>query len=123
MTPADGPGGALARALAARDQFEAEQRKLARRVATTPEEAAELRDRLAELAAVAEAEHDVDATDLLSWEEADQWDDDEHPTCTWCGGDGMTDCDDPLACLEPHTAGGLCRCRACDGRGFDQTIW
>lgn len=44
-------------------------------------------------------------------------------TCTWCGGDGWVECDDPIQCCDPDCDGQTCRCKACDGRGFDQVVW
>lgn len=43
--------------------------------------------------------------------------------CTWCGGEGIDECDDPIQCLEPDCDGDMCRCTACDGRGVDQVVW
>lgn len=69
------------------------------------------------------------------WERAEQrnWDDvvdaqeeyDDSPerTCTWCGGDGFAECLDPLQCSDPSCDGEVCRCTACDGRGYDQDVW
>ena len=50
-------------------------------------------------------------------------DTDEHPECSWCGGDGWGECDDPIQCCDPRCDGELCPCSACDGRGYDQTVW
>lgn len=50
-------------------------------------------------------------------------DDDNDNRCSWCGGEGFSECDDPLQCSDPACSGGACRCTACDGRGFDQRIW
>jgi hypothetical protein len=60
-----------------------------------------------------------------------EWDDDgfddEDLDCTWCGGDGLTECDDPLGCPGPHIGGwgGYCECRPCSGTGLrsKQTVW
>jgi hypothetical protein len=49
--------------------------------------------------------------------------DDRLEECTFCRGDGVTDCDDPIQCLDPACTGTSCTCRACDGRGYDQRIW
>lgn len=43
--------------------------------------------------------------------------DDELDVCTFCGGDGYTDCDDPIQCLDPTCDGELCECKACNGAG------
>ena len=50
-------------------------------------------------------------------------DDDQHPECSWCGGDGWGECDDPIQCLDPRCNGELCPCSACYGRGYDQEVW
>lgn len=52
----------------------------------------------------------------------DDYDDD---SCTFCGGDGWTECDDPIQCTDPRCDGQLCRCTACggSGRGKDQVVW
>ena len=50
-------------------------------------------------------------------------DTDEHPECSWCGGDGWGECDDPIQCLDPRCNGELCPCSACYGRGYDQEVW
>lgn len=58
--------------------------------------------------------------------DAEPWHEyDEEPDCTWCGGEGYDDCDDPIQCFRKHTPGGLCPCGACggSGRGKDQVIW
>lgn len=54
-------------------------------------------------------------------------DDDE---CSWCSGEGMQDCDDPLGCTMRHYGGPAWRggyedCHACGGSGLakDQTLW
>lgn len=49
--------------------------------------------------------------------------DDQHPGCSWCGGDGWGECDDPIQCCDPRCDGELCPCSACDGRGYDQAVW
>lgn len=43
--------------------------------------------------------------------------------CTWCGGEGFTECVDPIQCLDPGCNGEYCRCTACAGRGYDQVVW
>ena len=44
-------------------------------------------------------------------------------TCTWCGGDGVAECDDPIQCLDPACNGEMCTCLGCNGRGYDQVVW
>lgn len=50
-----------------------------------------------------------------------EWEDGD---CSWCGGDGMTECDDPIQCMNVHS-GGYCECSACNGSGLasEQWIW
>lgn len=46
--------------------------------------------------------------------------------CTWCGGEGTQDCDDPLGCPGPHDKwGNGCPCGACRGTGLrsQQTVF
>lgn len=43
--------------------------------------------------------------------------------CTWCGGEGIDECDDPIQCMDPACNGEMCTCTACDGRGHSQVIW
>lgn len=43
--------------------------------------------------------------------------------CTWCGGEGVDECDDPMQCMDPACTGEMCTCTACDGRGYNQRIW
>ncbi|HET7325988.1 MAG TPA: hypothetical protein VFJ14_01745 [Nocardioidaceae bacterium] len=45
--------------------------------------------------------------------------------CTWCGGEGITECDQPVECDDAAHHDGLCTCRACGGTGLakDQVIW
>lgn len=50
------------------------------------------------------------------------WDDDHEP-CTQCGGDGWSECDDPIQCMDSECDGEFCTCRACNGRGYDQVVW
>jgi hypothetical protein len=52
-------------------------------------------------------------------------DDDDGRECSWCGGEGYDECDDPIGCLSPHLRDGSCLCGACGGSGLakDQTIW
>ena len=54
----------------------------------------------------------------------DEWDPDL-TDCSWCGGDGYTECDDPIQCCRRHDDYGLCPCGACNGSGLarDQTLW
>lgn len=47
----------------------------------------------------------------------------ESLSCSWCGGDGFAECDDPIQCCDPACDGVIGPCRACDGRGYDQWIW
>jgi hypothetical protein len=51
--------------------------------------------------------------------------DPELDDCTWCGGDGDEDCNDPLQCTKAHDEFGMCSCPACggSGRAKDQTLW
>lgn len=53
---------------------------------------------------------------------ADDWDD-EYVPCSWCGGEGFSDCDDPIQCLDPACNGELCTCRGCNGLGHSQVVW
>jgi hypothetical protein len=48
--------------------------------------------------------------------------------CTFCGGEGWTECDDPIQCMGRHIGNdwdSLCECKACGGSGLakDQTVW
>ena len=43
--------------------------------------------------------------------------------CTFCGGEGVDECDDPIQCLDPACTGEWCTCSACDGRGHSQVVW
>jgi hypothetical protein len=60
----------------------------------------------------------------LGWVE---WSEDDD--CTWCGGEGYVECDDPIQCTRPHLDNdrwnGECECSACHGSGLakDQTSW
>lgn len=54
-------------------------------------------------------------------DEADSYD--ETDACTWCGGEGWAECDDPIQCCDPQCDGVMCPCKACDGRGYDQWVW
>lgn len=58
-----------------------------------------------------------DCRDLLA-----QQDDD--PGCTVCGGDAITECDDPIQCTDTQ-CNGFCPCMACggSGRSEDQVVW
>lgn len=49
--------------------------------------------------------------------------DDEYEPCTWCGGDGFAECDDPIQCTTPGCDEAYCQCRGCNGRGYDQVVW
>ena len=51
----------------------------------------------------------------------DGWDGDT--SCTWCGGDGFAECDDPIQCCDPACDGQIGPCKACNGQGYDQWIW
>jgi hypothetical protein len=53
----------------------------------------------------------------------DQTDYEDSPECTFCGGEGVDECDDPIQCLDPSCTGDMCTCLACDGRGYNQRIW
>lgn len=50
---------------------------------------------------------------------------DDERDCFHCGGDGWTECDDPIQCCNQHNQSGLCRCKSCGGSGLakDMTIW
>lgn len=50
---------------------------------------------------------------------------DDGPCCTHCGGEGVTECDDPIQCLNPACNGEFCTCGACGGSGLakDQRVW
>lgn len=55
----------------------------------------------------------------------DDWDDD---SCSICGGDGYTECHDPIQCCNRHFDGSWdqgCVCKACNGTGLakDQVVW
>lgn len=43
--------------------------------------------------------------------------------CSFCGGEGTTECVDPIQCLDPSCNGEWCTCRACNGRGHSQEVW
>lgn len=47
-------------------------------------------------------------------------DDDEAPTCSWCGGEGIQENHDPLWYGFDRD---WIPCEACNGRGHSQTIW
>ena len=57
--------------------------------------------------------------------EYDAADEDEDEGCTHCGGEGLTDCDDPIQCTSSRCDGQMCPCQACggSGRGEDQVIF
>lgn len=56
---------------------------------------------------------------------------DDSDECYWCGGEGWTECNDPIECTQPHRnyrLSGLyreCPCGSCGGTGLakDMTIW
>lgn len=49
---------------------------------------------------------------------------DDEMDCTWCCGEGLTECDDPIQCTRPHYEG-WCECSACYGTGLrsKQTVF
>lgn len=60
----------------------------------------------------------------------DDYGDPDELDCTWCGGEGVSTCDDPLGCPGPHIGGspfvgGECPCRPCKGTGrrSEQTVF
>lgn len=57
---------------------------------------------------------DFDADDAL-----------EEHDCYFCGGEGWTECDDPIQCTQEHDELGQCPCKSCGGSGLakDMTIW
>ena len=68
-----------------------------------------------------------DASDASDAHE-NEWDDDPDPDCSYCGGDGYTECDDPIQCCSRHLDNSwdqMCECKACGGSGLakDQVIW
>jgi hypothetical protein len=68
----------------------------------------------------------TDRQDAMSPERQWQEDDDAESfdnACTWCGGEGYDECDDPIQCCTPGCDGEWCMCKACDGRGYDQVVW
>lgn len=56
-------------------------------------------------------------------EASDYDEDDGLIDCSWCGGVGSDECDDPIQCLNPECDGRWCRCSACNGRGHSQVVW
>jgi hypothetical protein len=50
---------------------------------------------------------------------------DDDPGCSWCGGDGFDECYDPIQCCDPECDGEIGPCRACNGSGMskDQVVW
>lgn len=54
--------------------------------------------------------------------EFDDSDDDGAP-CSWCGGDGWEDCDDPIQCCAVHNVLGECPCGPCNGTGLAKHQW
>lgn len=64
--------------------------------------------------------------DLAEWRCYEDWELDERKDdveCTFCGGDGVAECNDPIQCFDPDCTGSFCRCTACDGRGVNQVVW
>lgn len=51
--------------------------------------------------------------------------DDDGEACTWCGGGGVQECDDPIQCTRRHFGDEMEPCSACRGSGLakDQVIW
>lgn len=56
--------------------------------------------------------------DLDELTDYDEYDDE--PTCSWCGGEGIQENDDPLWYGFDRD---WIPCEACNGRGHGQTIW
>lgn len=50
----------------------------------------------------------------------DYYDDDDLDECSWCGGEGWQENDDPLWYGFDRD---WIPCEACNGRGHSQTIW
>lgn len=53
----------------------------------------------------------------------DEYDDETGGRCYWCGGDGWTECDDPIQCTSPHNEFGECQCSPCNGTGSAKHQW
>lgn len=58
----------------------------------------------------------------------DDYDDGEYDQdrfCSHCGGEGTTECNDPIECMDRHDKFGWCHCKYCGGSGLakDQTVW
>lgn len=51
------------------------------------------------------------------------WDDE--PDCSFCGGDAVQECDDPIQCCDPGCDGEIGPCQACNGTGLakHQVVW
>jgi hypothetical protein len=61
-------------------------------------------------------------------EDYEDYDPSIDPDCTLCGGDGYTECHDPIQCCRRHFGTDwdqFCECSACGGSGLakDQTLW
>lgn len=58
-------------------------------------------------------------------DEEDRYEPEDGGSCTFCGGDGYDECDDPIQCTSRHSPDGLCPCSACGGTGLakNQVIW
>jgi hypothetical protein len=66
-----------------------------------------------------------DVLDLPREGDDDWWPaEDDETNCTICGGEGWTECDDPIQCMAEHR-GDLCPCLGCGGSGLgsDQRVW
>jgi hypothetical protein len=50
---------------------------------------------------------------------------DDDPSCTWCGGEQWTECDDPIQCTYARCDGEFHPCPACCGAGLGrhQRLW
>lgn len=55
----------------------------------------------------------------------DDLDYDDDPSCSHCGGERWTDCDDPIQCTYARCDGETHPCPACLGTGLakDQWLW
>ena len=65
-----------------------------------------------------------DLATLFQWASGPNAADEPREDCSWCGGDGLEECDDPIQCMRPHI-GNEHPCVACGGSGDakDQTLW